>query len=347
MAHPGQPLGEPVEPKRRLFSLTALVSLGVAGGLLAFLITRFDVDLGAAWRHIKAANLWYFGGAVAVHYTTFVFRGARWRLLLQNAQQDGAPVPGVFYCSQLVLLGWFANAVSWLRLGDAYRAYLYHDEQEASFSRTIGTIVAERALDAVLIVVLLVLTVPFLVRAGGGVAWIVLGVAVALLLLLFGLLGAMTWSRERALRTLPRWLAEHYDRFQEGTLGSFKRVLPVTCWGLLGWLAEVSRLYLVVKALDLNIGLALVVFLALSNSLLSLAPTPGGFGVVETGVAGLAVRLSRLSSSAAAALVLVDRFISYVSIIAVGVILFFWRQVLHRRQPALRRAVSLGGVKDP
>jgi hypothetical protein len=157
----------------------------------------------------------------------------------------------------------------------------------------------------------------------------------------------MTWSRERALRTLPRWLAEHYDRFQEGTLGSFKRVLPVTCWGLLGWLAEVSRLYLVVKALDLDIGLALVVFLALSNSLLSLAPTPGGFGVVETGVAGLAVRLSRLSSSAAAALVLVDRFISYVSIIAVGAILFFWRQLLRRRQPALRRAVSLEGAKDP
>jgi uncharacterized protein (TIRG00374 family) len=124
-------------------------------------------------------------------------------------------------------------------------------------------------------------------------------------------------------------------------------VLPVTCLGLLGWLAEVSRFYLVAKALGLNIGLALVVFLALANSLLSLAPTPGGFGAVESGVAGLAVRLSRLSGSAAAALVLVDRFISYVSIIVVGGLLFFWRQVLRRRQPVLRRAVSLGGVKDP
>ena len=347
MVPPSQPLGKPGEAKRRLFSLSALVSLGVAGGLLAFLITQFDVDLGAAWSQVKAANLWYFAGAVAVHYTTFVFRGARWRLLLQNAQQDGRPVPGVFYCSQLVLLGWFVNAVSWLRLGDAYRAYLYRDEQEASFSRTIGTIVAERTLDAALIVILLVIAVPFLVREGGEVAWIVLGLAVALLLLLFGLLGAMTWSREGALRKLPRWLAEHYGRFQEGALGGFKRVLPVAGLGLLGWLAEVSRLYLVVKALDLNVGLALVVFLALANSLLSLAPTPGGIGAVESGVAGLAVRLSRLSGSAATALVLVDRFISYVSIIGVGGMLFLWRQVLRRRQPALRRAVSLGGVNDP
>jgi len=74
----------------------------------------------------------------------------------------------------------------------------------------------------------------------------------------------------------------------------------------------------------------LVIFVTLANSLLTLVPTPGGIGAVESGVGGVLVRLSTLSASAAVALVLVDRFISYVSIIIVGAALFLFRQILRR-----------------
>ena len=114
----------PVSIKGRAFSVPALVSLTLAGAFLAFLATRFDVDLGDAWNHVAGSNPWYLALALLVHYTTFPIRGARWRLLLRNTQGGDAPVPGVSYFSQLILLGWFANSVSWFRLGDAYRAYL-------------------------------------------------------------------------------------------------------------------------------------------------------------------------------------------------------------------------------
>ena len=58
-----------------------------------------------------------------------------------------------------------------------------------------------------------------------------------------------------------------------------------------------------VRALDLDVGIAAVVFLTMANSLLTLVPTPGGLGAVESGVAGLAVRLSTLTGNFAAALV--------------------------------------------
>ena len=115
----------PVPIKRRVFSLPSLVSLALAGVFLFFVVTRFEVDPGAAWALMRDSNPWYLALAVLVHYTTFLFRGARWRILLRNAQQDGSAAPGVLYCTQLVLLGWFANSVAWFRLGDAYRAYLY------------------------------------------------------------------------------------------------------------------------------------------------------------------------------------------------------------------------------
>ena len=106
-------------------------------------------------------------------------------------------------------------------------------------------------------------------------------------------------------------------------------------------MAEVGRLYLVVQALDLDIGFPLVIFLTLANSLLTLVPTPGGFGAVESGVAGLVVRLSTLTGSVAAALVLVDRAITYLSVIAVGAALFIGRQAFHRRSVPILEAGEL------
>ena len=101
---------------------------------------------------------------------------------------------------------------------------------------------------------------------------------------------------------------------------------PLTIWGLLGWFTEIGRLYLVSEALHLGIGFPLAMFLALANSLLSLTPTPGGLGAVEAGVAGLLVRLSSVSASSAAALVVLDRLITYVLVIAIGVMLLMLRQ---------------------
>jgi uncharacterized membrane protein YbhN (UPF0104 family) len=300
----------------------------LAALFLVFIVTRFDVDLSGTWDRVTGANLWYLALAFLVHYTTFFFRGARWRLLLQNTSAPGASVPGVFYCSQLVLLGWFANSVGWLRLGDAYRAYLYRDEQGGSFSRTIGTILAERAMDTVLVALLMLASVPFLLDRGNSVTWIVLGLAVSLVVGLAGILVAMTWARGLLVRRMPPWLAVRYDRFHQGTMGSFQRVPTATAFGLLAWAAEIARLYLVVQALGFDISFALVVFLTLANSLLSLVPTPGGVGAVESGVGGLAVRLSSLSATAAAALVLIDRAITYLSVIVLGSVLFVVRQAL-------------------
>jgi uncharacterized protein (TIRG00374 family) len=327
---PHQP-GAPVSILHRVFSLPTLVSLALAVAFLVFLVLRFDVDLNAAWQQIKGANPWILALAVALHYSTFAFRGARWRLLLQNAQGKDQPVPGVFYCSELTLLGWFANSVVWFRLGDAYRAYLYHTEQNSSFSRTIGTILSERLLDTALVVFLLVLAVPFLLRQGPAASWTMLAIALALLVLLALSLLAVARARQRLVRWLPGWVAERYQRFYEGALRSFRRQMPqVTLWGLMGWLAEVGRLYLVTLAVGLNLEFPLIVFITLANSLLTLVPTPGGVGAVESGVAGLLVRLSSLATSSAAALVLVDRSISYVSIVLTGALVFLARQAFRR-----------------
>ena len=332
----GRPTQKPIA--RRVFSLPAIISLALALAFLAFLATRFDVDLGATWQQVRSANPLYLALAVAVHYTTFIFRGARWRLLLRNVQSEDEAGPTILHCSQLVLLGWFANSVSWFRLGDAYRAYLYHEERGASFSRTVGTILSERLLDIAIIVLLLAVSLPFLLgsdigRDAGMVAGATIGLLGLLGLLLLGI-AAIGGSRGLLPKWLPSWLAGQYLRFREGALGSLRQAPLASLWGLLAWLAEAARFYLVTQALGVDLSPALIIFITLANSLLTLAPTPGGLGAVESGVAGLLAQLSALSTPSILALVLVDRSISYLSIIASGAALFLVRWIFRQRRAA-------------
>ena len=327
---------------RRVFSLPTIVSLALAAAFLLFLATRLDIDLNAIGQLLRSANPLYLVLAVAVHYTTFLFRGLRWQLFLNNARSPGEESAGIFQCSQLVLLGWFANSVAWLRLGDAYRAYLYSDERRAPFVRTVGTILTERLLDVTTIVILLAVSLPFLVRADQGGAWTVAATAVALLGMLSLVLLLVIASQGRGDSLLRRlvawlparisdWLLARYQQFRDGALLSLKRVPLAAVWGLLGWLAEAARFFLVTQALDIHLSPAIIIFATVANSLLTLAPTPGGVGAVEAGMTGLLKQVTTLATPAVATLVLVDRSISYLSVIAVGAALFLVRWVARRK----------------
>lgn len=332
-----------VDIRRRFFSLPTLMAFCIAAAFLAFILTRFDVDLSGTWQNIKGSNPLYYLLAIGIHYTTFLFRGARWRVLLRNVQVRGRSDASTPYLSGLILLSWFANSVTWFRLGDAYRAYAYADDTKATFSRTIGTVVAERVYDVVLVFLLLLaasLTL-FLSEDGGLVgekpSWLFLGIALALVLGMLCILLLMVVFRSRFARLLPTRLERMYYRFHQGTLGSFNRMPMAFLFGALGWMAEVGRLYFVVQALGLPLTLPMVLFVTVANAILTLVPlTPGGLGIVETGVTGVLVLA--LAQPDALSVALLDRSISYLSVIIIGALYFVIREMLKRGR---RRAAEV------
>ena len=333
----------------RFLSFPTLLSFALAGVFLLFLVTRFDVDLGKTWESFQASNLLYFVLALLIHYTTFLFRGARWRILLKNAQ-GGAPnsVPNTLHCARLILLGWFTNSVTLFRLGDAYRAYAYVEDTGASFPRTIGTILAERALDMALVFLLVVVATMGLVATGTGASWTFVVLAAALVAVLVGILLSMGLFRSRLARRLPGSLQGAYHRFHEGTVGSFHQVPLATALGLLGWLAEVGRLYFVAEALGFPLSVPLVIFVTLAIAMLTLFPvTPGGLGAVELGATGLLMLSSRIDTETVAfSIVALDRSISWLSVIIFGAVIFLGREVIksrRRRVTAVREALTSKG----
>ena len=93
---------------------------------------------------------------------------------------------------------------------------------------------------------------------------------------------------------------------------------------------EVARLFFVVQALGLDVPLALVAIAALSAAILSTVPIPGGVGFVESGIIG--VLLLSLGRPEAVSIAVVDRSITFVSVIAIGGVVFLVSQVWKPRQ---------------
>ena len=319
---------------RRWLAIPTLAAVAVVVLFTLLAITRFDINPGEIWDIIRASRPGYYLLALFAYYLTFPLRGLRWRMLLDNAGAfDRKRRPTVFEHSVLVLISWFANLVTWFRLGDAYRAFLLTSKWKLNFPLTMGTVLAERVMDIIVVLPLLLLAGIGLLRGetsqkaslvlGGATVLAFFAAAVVLVMRIYGM---------RVARFLPARLEKAFVSLQQGMMQSFRQMPATVLLTAAIWLLEAVRLYFVVHALGLELGLAFILFVTLANSMLTAIPvTPGGVGFVELGLTGLLVLA--LPRTDAAAVTLLDRSISYFSILVLGGAAFFLRQAweAHRR----------------
>ncbi len=334
---PPQDSAPAISLRRRVLSLPTLLSFAVAVAFVAFLATRFDLDWGATLENLRSMDPRLYALALALYYVSFAFRGLRWRLLAKNAGLEDGPdtrLPSALRCATLIVAGWFVNSIAWLRLGDAYRAYLFSRESRTGFSWSLGTVLAERVMDmatVAAIVAVSVLALALTADAPDARSLVFRAAAIAALMTvaLAALVLAMKAFGARLARLLPGRLESAFLSFRSGAFGSFKQLPTLFALGLLGWLMEIARLGFVVQALGAEVGLPMLAIVALAHALLSTVPTPGGMGVVEPGVTGLlALSLARHD---AVSIALVDRSITYLSVLVVGGLVLLLRQLATAR----------------
>jgi len=324
---------------KRFFNIRTLISFGLGFAILAFLFTRVQIDVGAILDWVRQANPWLLVAALLAFYATFPVRALRWRRLLSNVVLSEGPrgtavraagLP-VAVLSEIIFLGWFANCIVPAKLGDAYRAYLLKLNAGTSFSTTLGTILAERIIDVVVLFLLMLgATGLSFGRALPPEVLLLLQIACALVVVV--VIGLVSMRRLRPLveRVLPKRLHGQYARFERGTLGSF-RYLPLVI-GLTGvaWAGEVARLYLVTLSLGLGgIAQSVIVFVALASALMTTLPlTPAGLGFAEGAIVGVFLLAAGaglapgVDEHAALSIALLDRAISYWSLIVVGLVVY-------------------------
>jgi len=320
---------------KRLLNWRTILPLVIVIALLIYVAQKTNIDPQQTWATIRSANLVFFLAAFLVYYLSFPIRALRWRLLLGNVgfnKANGVQLPHFLKLVEIIYISFFANVVVPARLGEIYRAYLLRQETGLSATRTFGTVLAERLLD--LIVLVLIMITAIMVSFHEKLPpQLLFGLKVTIALVAAGVIGlfALRLLRERVAQLIPPHFRDRYNHFQEGTLGSFRRMPSLTGLTVAVWACESLRFYFIALALGLISGsplhvIAAACFIGLGEALLTIIPfTAGGVGLVEAGMAAMILLFNPGMPNAAnlsVAAVALDRTISLLSIWAFGFIVF-------------------------
>ena len=322
-----------VSLEKRFFNVRTFASFAVALVIIAYVVLRMDIDLRQTVAYIGQADPVLYILAVISFYLSFPVRAVRWRLILRNVgfTKDTVHLPSIGGFLEIILLSWFANCVVPAKLGDAYRGYLLKRSASVSFSTTLGTILAERIIDMLVLFGLLCLAGWRMFRGHLPPAVVsILLAGVVLVAIIAAVLLVLKVFSGRVERILPSRVRPIYARFSEGTLLSFQNLVPIGIMTLAVWGLEAGRFWAVCQGLGIHdVGISVVLFIALASSLLTTLPiTPAGLGVVESAVIAVLLLLGGLGvirdidSNLATSVAILDRTISYWSLIAVGLVLF-------------------------
>ena len=137
---------------QKLFSfLKYLLLLAVAFGLLAFAFR--GVRVGKILHDMLQANIFWVLLSASFTTLAFISRAYRWNLLIQSAGYS-PPLKKTLYA---LMVGYFAN-LAIPRLGEVTRCGSLSKAESIPFSPLLGTVIVERVIDVISLVICLLLT---------------------------------------------------------------------------------------------------------------------------------------------------------------------------------------------
>jgi uncharacterized protein (TIRG00374 family) len=314
-----------------LTRLKLVVGVAISLALVGLLLT--SVDLAALGRELRQTHWgWTLLGAALGPAGLWV-RARRWRYLFPPGSDPPALVPAM-------MIGYMVNNVLPLRAGEVVRVYVVARRWSRGFWTVLATLIVERLLDSLAIVLILsglvlLIPVPAVFRGGALVLLVVDLVAMAGL----GALAAAPAACRRLLgRLTGRWphLAERmgqvFERFVHGLDGvrTPAHLAPLVLWTTLVWIVPALAVWITFRATGLDLPwLAAAAVLAFVGIGISIPSAPGYVGVFHYG-AVLALEIFAVPRPAALSYAIVLHASQMLAVTLVG-----WLFVL-------REQVSLG-----
>lgn len=141
--------------KKLAAAIRYLVFAGIAVALIWFIFRDQNIDELLAAAH--KINYWWIAISMLVSVPGYIVRGARWNLLLKGLGYN----PSLINSTKAVSMGYLFN-LAFPRLGEVTRCTVLNRQEKIPLNTLIGTVVAERAID----VLCLLLIIFFVVFAG-------------------------------------------------------------------------------------------------------------------------------------------------------------------------------------
>jgi uncharacterized protein (TIRG00374 family) len=298
-----------------LKALGAAVSLAALGALVVWALHQE----APTFPH-EPARLLELAAAVGLYLAACVARAERWYELLRH---NGAR-PSRSDAYALLTVAYAGNNVLPARAGDALRVVLLTPRARTDARTVIGTIVAERVLD---VVVLVALFVALAYGVLGGIEMPSAGRLVVAALLVGGVLAvvagaAFVLRRRGHLKRAIAFLAPMAEATRR-LRGNHGREL--LAWTLLVWTLEWAAWWLTARAAGLGLDVLEAGYLLGLASIFVLVPSgPGFVGTFDAAIVFGARALGR-SGAQALSYVLLLRFVVTVPITLIGLVVLVVR----------------------
>lgn len=300
---------------RRFALIQALVSLVALGAVVWWASNQESPHIPTG----GDALAWILA-ALGLYVVATLVRAERWHQILDHTGVNAKRSD----CYALTTVGYMGNNVLPARAGEALRVVLLSPRCDASKRTIISSIVAERALDVIALLTIFIVTVYGVLSTSEVLPTDrpLLVTGIGILLLVAGVVAVWILRRHHVFERVRDWLRP---------LADSPRAL-VSRWGLvllagtfLLWTIEASVYWSVARAVDMDISIGGALYLvALTNFVAALPAAPGSLGTFDAAVAWGTHRLGAAGSMAVSYVILV-RFVLYVPITIVGLVVLVTR----------------------
>ena len=348
------------------------LGIAISGAMLLFFVTQLDA--GEMVTLLAEANYVYLIPAVGLYFLGVLFRAYRWRFLLNPMRR--IPVRRLY---PVVVIGYTANNLLPMRLGELVRSYYLARRENLSTSSALGSVAVERVFDGLTLIALVALTAPLLLLLGefdwttGISQSAAIALAAVVVLAFGGLLAFFTllasWpgfeaAVARLLRLIPgkpgRLAVSFFASFVSalGILNSPRKHLALIGLSLPIWVCEFLVYFLV--SYSFNIGayfdslgvylLAIGLLTATSNLATGIPSAVGGIGPFEVVAQQTLIALGIGATVAGAYSVFVHLVALWLPVNIVGIaiiIVILARQSISLRQLLGEPPPAEGAIRVP
>jgi glycosyltransferase 2 family protein len=317
-----------------------LVGIGVSISLVFAYIAVRDAHPRQTLHELRSIAYAWLLPALVLLIAAFLLRAVRWQSLFPAADR-----PSLRHVTPALFVGYLANILLPLRIGDAVAIVALTRRARRSVAETTATVLVQRAQDVLSLVLLLFLLLPWLPH----VDWLrgAALIAVVLLVLLALAAGAVLRFGDRVLhvllrplRALPFVPREALDRapaeFVRGLGGLLgPRIALVSfAWTTLSWLVLGVGFWFVLKASGIDLAPAAGVLVVIGIGLAMILPSPpAALGVFE-GATVVVLSAYGVDASTALSYALVLHALNVLPLLAVGAALALSRRMASRERPA-------------
>jgi uncharacterized protein (TIRG00374 family) len=272
-------------------ALRTILVTALTVALLALFLR--NADLGRVWHELQNARTELLAGSLGLTALMYLVRAERWQYLLEPLGHTR-----FWVAFRTTVIGFAASFVLPARAGDVLRPYLLAREEHLPATAALATILVERMLDLIAVLVLLATffvffsadaraASPTLFRAVALGGLIVAPVGAALLALM--VVAAGHPERLHALvlrveRVLPQRFAQAVARFAQtfaeglAVVRRPSRLVMAMGWSMVLWVAIATQAWMAARAFGIALpfggSFVITAMLVVGVAL----PTPGGVG---------------------------------------------------------------------